>query len=230
MCQRRFNIRPKGGARDSQLIRCPPKRVKSNIRAKLPSNLAIRRRAGAGADHASCHHCGGHVARHRRHLGVLHADPDGEHDGHADSEYARRSGAVYWLVVLGCDIHGRRHFLALDAGFRESAESWKAVLLSLRDRGVKGAKLAMGDGALGFWAALAEVYPETRMQRCWVHKTANVLDKLPKRLQAGAKSMPHEIWQAETRKSADKAMDRFVATYEAKRSQTKPGIPRPPLA
>ena len=72
------------------------------------------------------------------------------------------------------------------------------MLLSLRDRGVKGAKLAAGDGALGFWTALAEVYPETRMQRCWVHKTANVLDKLPKRLQAGAKSMLHEIWQAET--------------------------------
>ena len=120
------------------------------------------------------------------------------------------------LVVVGCDLHGRKHFLALDAGFRESAESWKAVLLSLRDRGVKAAKLAVGDGALGFWSALAEVYPETRMQRCWVHKTANVLDKLPKRLHAGAKSMLHEIWQAETRKSAEKALDRFVATYEAK--------------
>ena len=120
------------------------------------------------------------------------------------------------LVVVGCDLHGRKHFLALDAGFRESAESWKAVLLSLRDRGVKPAKLAVGDGALGFWSALAEVYPETRAQRCWVHKTANVLDKLPKRLQAGAKSMLHEVWQADTRKSADKALDRFCATYEAK--------------
>ena len=87
--------------------------------------------------------------------------------------------------------------------------------LTLRDRGVKPAKLAVGDGALGFWSALAEVYPETRVQRCWVRKTANVLDKLPKRLQAGAKSMLHEIWQAETRKSADQALDRFVATYEA---------------
>ena len=120
------------------------------------------------------------------------------------------------LVVVGCDIHGRKHFLALDAGFRESAESWKAVLLSLRDRGVKPAKLAVGDGALGFWSALAEVYPETRMQRCWVHKTANVLDKLPKRLQSSAKAMLHDIWQAETRKSADQALERFCATYEAK--------------
>ena len=120
------------------------------------------------------------------------------------------------LVVVGCDIHGRKHFLALEAGFRESAESWKAVLLSLRDRGVKAAKLAVGDGALGFWSALAEVYPSTRMQRCWVHKTANVLDKLPKRQQSAAKSMLHEVWQADTRKSADQALDRFCATYEAK--------------
>ena len=81
---------------------------------------------------------------------------------------------------------------------------------------MKAAKLAVGDGALGFWSALTEVYPETRAQRCWVHKTANVLDKLPKRVQAGAKSMLHEILQAEPRNSADKAMDRFCATYEAK--------------
>ena len=120
------------------------------------------------------------------------------------------------VVVVGCDVHGRKHFLAIEAGFRESAESWKAVLLSLRDRGVDAPKLAVGDGALGLWSALAEVYPETRAQRCWVHKTVNVLDKLPKSLQGAAKSMLHEIWQADTRKSADKALDRFVATYEAK--------------
>ena len=120
------------------------------------------------------------------------------------------------LVVVGCDVHGRKHFLAIEAGFRESAESWKAVLLSLRDRGVDAPKLAVGDGALGLWSALAEVYPETRAQRCWVHKTVNVLDKLPKSLQGTAKSMLHEIWQADTRKSADKALDRFVATYQAK--------------
>ena len=71
------------------------------------------------------------------------------------------------LVVVGCDTRGRKRFLALEAGFRESRESWKAVLLSLRDRGVKAAKLAVGDGGLGFWSALAEVYPETRAQRCW---------------------------------------------------------------
>jgi len=73
------------------------------------------------------------------------------------------------LVVIGCDVHGRKHFLAIEDGFRESAASWKALLLSLKDRGLDAAKLAVGDGALGFWAALAEVYPATREQRCWVH-------------------------------------------------------------
>ena len=120
------------------------------------------------------------------------------------------------LVVVGCDVRGRKRFLALEAGFRESKESWKAVLLSLRDRGVKAAKLAVGDGGLGFWSALAEVYPETRAQRCWVHKTANVLDKLPKRIQGEAKSMLHEIWRADTRSRAEEALERFLATWEVK--------------
>ncbi len=120
------------------------------------------------------------------------------------------------LLMVGCDTRGRKRFLALEAGFRESKESWKAVLLSLRDRGVKAAKLAVGDGGLGLWSALAEVYPETRAQRCWVHKTANVLDKLPKRVQGEAKSMLHEIWGSDTRASAKKAFERFLATWEAK--------------
>ncbi len=120
------------------------------------------------------------------------------------------------LVVVGCDVQGRKHFLAIEDGFRESAASWKALLLSLKDRGLDPAKLAVGDGALGFWAALAEVYPETREQRCWVHKTANVLDKLPKSQHGAAKSALHEIWQADSRAAADKAFDRFVATYEDK--------------
>ena len=120
------------------------------------------------------------------------------------------------LVLVGCDVHGRKHFLAIEDGFRESTESWKALLLSLRDRGLKPSRLAIGDGALGFWAALSEVYPETREQRCWVHKSANVLDKLPKRLQGPAKSALHEIWQADSRADAERAFDRFVATYEDK--------------
>lgn len=120
------------------------------------------------------------------------------------------------LVLVGCDVHGRKHFLAIEDGFRESTESWKALLLSLRDRGLEPSRLAIGDGALGFWAALSEVYPETREQRCWVHKSANVLDKLPKRLQGPAKSALHEIWQADSRADAERAFDRFVATYEDK--------------
>ena len=120
------------------------------------------------------------------------------------------------LVVVGCDARGRKRFLALEAGFRESKESWKAVLLSLRDRGVKAPKLAVGDGGLGFWSALAEVYPQTRTQRCRVHKTANVLDKLPKRIHGEAKSMLHEIWRADTRARAKEAFGRFLATWEAK--------------
>jgi putative transposase len=121
------------------------------------------------------------------------------------------------LVLIGCDAQGNKHFLAIEEGFRESTESWKVLLLSLRDRGVEVApKLAVGDGAMGFWAALAEVFPTTRAQRCWVHKTVNVLDKLPKRLHGQVKSALHEIWQADSRMNADKAFDRFSATYEEK--------------
>ena len=119
-------------------------------------------------------------------------------------------------MVVGCDTRGRKRFLALEAGFRESKESWKAVLLSLRDRGVKAAKLVVGDRGLGFWSALAEVFPETRAQRCWVHKTANVLDKMPKSVQGEAKSMLHEIWGSATRAHAQEALTRFLATCEAK--------------
>lgn len=136
----------------------------------------------------------------------------------ADGIYANvsRSERRCMLVVVGCDHHGNKHFLAIEEGFRESTESWKALLLSLKDRGVNPARLAVGDGALGFWAALAEVYPETRDQRCWLHKTVNVLNQLPKSLHCEAKSALHAIWQADSRKHAEQAFDRFIATYEAK--------------
>ena len=129
----------------------------------------------------------------------------------ADGIYVNVRGEErrYLLVVVGCDARGRKHFLALEAGFRESAQSWKAVLLSLRDRGVKAAKQEVGDGGLGFWSALAEVYPQTRAQRCRVHKTANVLDKLPKRVQGEAKSMLHEIWRADTRAESAQGVRAF---------------------
>ncbi len=145
----------------------------------------------------------------------------------ADGIYVNvRSGERRCLLVVGCDARGRKRFLALEAGFRESKESWKAVLLSLRDRGVKAAKLAVGAGGLGFWSALAEVYPQTRAQRCRVHKTANVLDKLPKRIHGEAKSMLHEIWRADTRASAKEALTRFLATWEAKYSRVADSLER----
>jgi len=121
------------------------------------------------------------------------------------------------LVVIGCDRRGRKQFLAIEEGLRESAESWRAVLLNLRDRGLAIApELAIGDGGMGFWAALAEVFPQTRAQRCWVHKTVNVLDKLPQSLQGQVKSGLHDIWQAGSRAGAEQAFDRFIATYVAK--------------
>jgi transposase-like protein len=121
------------------------------------------------------------------------------------------------LVVIGATADGRKELLAIEDGFRESEQSWKALLLSLRARGLKKApKLAIGDGALGFWKALTQVYGKTRWQRCWVHKTANVLNKFPKSEQARAREMLHEIWMASTKKAAEKAFDLFVATYRAK--------------
>jgi len=121
------------------------------------------------------------------------------------------------LVVIGVDERGEKHFLAIEDGVRESTQSWREVLLDLKGRGLSvPPKLATGDGALGFWSALDEVYPETRHQRCWVHKTANVLNYLPKGVQAKAKKALQEIWMAEGRASANKAFDHFVQTYQAK--------------
>ncbi len=121
------------------------------------------------------------------------------------------------LVLMGATEDGRKELIAVSDGYRESEQSWKALLLDVKARGlVVDAKLAIGDGALGFWKALPQVYPTTREQRCWVHKTANVLDKLPKRLQPEAKEKLHAIWMAETKAEAGKAFDLFVATYQAK--------------
>jgi len=121
------------------------------------------------------------------------------------------------LVVIGVNDRGEKHFLAIEDGVRESSQSWREVLLDLKKRGLEvPPKLAVGDGALGFWSALAEVYPETRHQRCWVHKTANVLNYLPKAVQPKAKKALQEIWMAEDRASAHKAFEHFVQTYQAK--------------
>jgi transposase-like protein len=121
------------------------------------------------------------------------------------------------LVIIGVNEWGEKHFLTIEDGIRESTQSWREVLLGLKQRGLDvPPKLAVGDGALGFWAALEEVYPETRHQRCWVHKTANVLNYLPKAVQPKVKKALQEIWMAEDRASAHKAFDHFVATYQAK--------------
>ncbi|GJM60722.1 IS256 family transposase [Persicobacter diffluens] len=120
------------------------------------------------------------------------------------------------LVVIGVDGQGRKHFLAIEDGVRESKQSWKEVLLELKHRGMNAPKLAVGDGALGFWAALEEEFPKTKAQRCWMHKTGNVLNCLPKSAQQKAKDKIHQIWMAETKDEADKAFDLFIDTYEAK--------------
>jgi len=107
--------------------------------------------------------------------------------------------------------------LAMLDGYRESAESWKELLLNLKQRGLTIApKLAVGDGALGFWKSLPQVFGRTRAQRCWVHRTANVLNQLPKGQQAKAKAALHEIWMGESRVAAAQAFDRFMTTDEVK--------------
>lgn len=120
------------------------------------------------------------------------------------------------LVVIGVNAQGKKHFLAIEDGVRESTQSWREVLLGLKSRGMNAPQLAVGDGAMGFWGALEEVFPGTRQQRCWMHKTGNVLNALPKASQPKAKQTLHDIWQAETKTDAEKAFDLFIKTYEAK--------------
>jgi transposase-like protein len=121
------------------------------------------------------------------------------------------------LVLMGATAQGTKELIALVDGHRESEESWKALLLEVKSRGlIIDPKLAIGDGALGFWKALPQVFPTTRTQRCWVHKMANVLDKMPKRVQPQAKTMLHNIWMAETKAAATTASDLFIDTFQAK--------------
>jgi putative transposase len=158
----------------------------------------------------------------------------GEHEAWSKRSLADKQYVYFWvdgihfnirleedrqciLVVMGATPEGKKELVAVQDGIRESEQSWRELLLDLRARGLQEApKLAVGDGALGFWAALPKVFGETREQRCWVHKTANVLDKLPKGKQGKAKSMVHDIWMAETRADAERAFDLFVETYAAK--------------
>jgi transposase-like protein len=121
------------------------------------------------------------------------------------------------LVLMGATADGQKELIAVADGYRESEQSWKELLLDVKARGLEvDPALAIGDGALGFWKAVRQVWPSCKGQRCWVHKTANVLDKLPKGAQPRAKAALHAIYEAEGREAAEKAFDLFVSTYEAK--------------
>ncbi len=121
------------------------------------------------------------------------------------------------LVIIGVTEQGRKEFIAIEDGYRESEQSWSELLLRVKAQGLRHPpELAVGDGALGFWKALRKVFPKTVHQRCWVHKTANVLNKLPKAVQPKVKQALHEIWMAPTKKDAYKAFDIALATYSAK--------------
>jgi transposase-like protein len=121
------------------------------------------------------------------------------------------------LVLMGALEDGTKELIAMIDGQRESEQSWLELLVDAKNRGlIEAPMLATGDGALGFWKALRQVYPSTKQQRCWVHKTANVLNKLPRGQQVSTKNMLHEIWMAATKEDAIKAMNKFVATHQAK--------------
>ena len=121
------------------------------------------------------------------------------------------------LVLMDATEDGKKERIAMIDGERESETSWTGLLLDLKSRGMTDPpKLATGDGSLGFWVALAKVFPQTKHQRCWVHKTMNVLDKLPKSQQPAAKSILHEIWMSGRREDAAQAFEKFIATYQGK--------------
>lgn len=120
------------------------------------------------------------------------------------------------LVMIGARPDGKKELIVVEDGYRESGESWASVLRDLKRRGMRAPMVAVGDGALGFWAAVRDVWPETRHARDWCHKIANVLDKLPKRLQGRAKDLLREAMYADTREHAKEAIGRFAEEYEAK--------------
>ena len=157
-----------------------------------------------------------------------------EHDDWSKRDISDKSYVYFWvdgvycnvrmddnkqclLVIVGVTESGDKELVALEDGYRESEQSWTEVLLGLKQRGLKTwPKLAVGDGAIGFWQALRKTCPETKEQRCWMHKTGNILNRLPKTAQPKAKDRIHQIWMAETKENAEKAFDNFIETYEAK--------------
>ena len=121
------------------------------------------------------------------------------------------------LVIVGATGDGKKELVALEDGYRESEQSWKEVLEKLKRQGLEEwPSVATGDGAMGFWTAFRKICTSTREQRCWVHKTGNILNKLPKSSQGKAKEKLQNIWMAETKKEAEKAFDHFIKVYEAK--------------
>ena len=137
----------------------------------------------------------------------------------ADGIYSqvRMDDRLCILVIIGVTEHGHKELIAVSDGYRESSASWEELLTSLRQRGLQSSpKLSVGDGALGFWNALSKIFPDCVHQRCWVHKTANVLNKLPKSMQPKVKASLHQIWMAGTRNEAYKAFDDTIKLYEVK--------------
>jgi transposase-like protein len=121
------------------------------------------------------------------------------------------------LVLMGATEDGKKKLIAIADGYQESEQSWKDLLLDVKARGLEvEPSMVISDGALGFWKAIRQIWPTTKEQRCWVHKTANVVDKLPTGMQSTAKTALHEIYEAETKADTEKAFDLFVKTYEAK--------------
>jgi len=137
----------------------------------------------------------------------------------ADGIYSnvRMDNRLCLLVIIGVTEHGIKELVAVEDGFRESSSSWEELWVKLKQKGLnQGPKLATGDGAMGFWNALSKIYPDCKHQRCWVHKTANVLNKVPKSIQPKVKQSIYDIWMAETKDKAEKAFDNTLECYDAK--------------
>lgn len=156
-----------------------------------------------------------------------------EHDSWCQRDLTKKRYVYFWvdgvyvnarledsqclLVIVGADELGKKELVAVEGGFRECEHSWRTLLLDLKQRGLKIApKLCVGDGAMGFWKALKKEYASSKQQRCWRHKTGNILSKLPKKLQDPGKQHLHAIWRANTKEEAEKAFDSFVDLYEPK--------------
>jgi putative transposase len=137
----------------------------------------------------------------------------------ADGIYSnvRMDDRLCLLVIIGVTEYGNKELVAVEDGFRESSASWEELLVKLKQKGLQHApKLATGDGAMGFWNALSKIYPDCKHQRCWVHKTANILNKVSKSIQPKVKQSLHDIWMAETKDAAKKAFDNALECYDAK--------------